>query len=316
MPARLGVWGKPLGAAREITLASPADQADQIDGIRVSRDSLSWNVAGKELRVEAYLSGSGLSMRFTTTREQTLEWPTTGADPRALAAIFPESEGLYIPVDDPFWLEMRNRTQGLCRNTWGGISMPFWGFRFERATVAYILPDDLRSEVCFGNSPGPTQRLFLNTSHQFLKRDGLPPYEIRIVLTENSPIGPALAYREWLIKTGHFVSFDQKLTRAPEAIKLLGAMHAYLLGDGRTLPAINQLHELGVNRACLVYEQDPRERERNSTYLTPDRTVQRVDFDNEIAMTANFSDRVFNGIPPRCIEARSPKAGGKNLFCP
>ncbi|HEY6404422.1 MAG TPA: glycoside hydrolase [Blastocatellia bacterium] len=102
-----------------------------------------------------------------------------------------------------------------------------------------------------------------------MKRDGLPPYEIRIVLTENSPIGPALAYREWLIKTGRFVSFDQKVKRAPEAIKLLGAMHAYLLGDGRTLPAVNQLHELGVNRACLVYEQDPRERERDSTYLTP-----------------------------------------------
>src|SRR5262245_11580574 len=87
MPARLGVWGKPFGATQEITLASPADQADQIDGIRVSRDSLSWNVPGKELRVEARLSESGLSIRFTTTREQTLEWPTTGADPRALAAI-------------------------------------------------------------------------------------------------------------------------------------------------------------------------------------------------------------------------------------
>ncbi len=265
-PAQLGLWGKPSGAAQEITLASPAAQTEEIANLKASKDSISWHVPGKELTVVARLSESELSIRLTTTREQTLEWPTTGADPQAVAAIFPESEGLYIPVTDPFWLKMQDRTQGLCRSAWGGLSMPFWGFQFERGAVAYILPDDLRSEVCFGNSQG---RLFLNTSHQFLKRDGLPPYEIRIVLTENAPTGPALAYRDWLIKTGRFVSFAQKAKLAPEASKLLGAMHAYLLRDGRTLTAINQLHQLGVERACLVYEQDPRERESDSTYLTP-----------------------------------------------
>jgi hypothetical protein len=266
MPAQLGLWGKPFGDAQEITLASPTGQAERIADLEVHKDGISWRVPQKELSVEVRLFESNLSIRLTTTREQILEWPTTGTDPHAVAAIFPESEGLYIPVTDPFWLKMRDRTQGLCRDTWGGISMPFWGFQFERATVAYILPDDLRSEVCFGNSQG---RLFLNTSHQFLNRDGLPPYEIRIALTDNSPIGPALAYREWLVKTGRFVSFAQKVKRTPEAGKLLGAMHAYLLGDGRTLATVNQLHLLGVDRACLVYEQDPRERDSNSTYLTP-----------------------------------------------
>jgi hypothetical protein len=265
-PSRLGIWGKPLGAAQEITLASPTDQTEWIADLKIRNDGLSWRVPQKELTVEVRLSEPDLSIRVTTTREQTLEWPTTGADPHAVAAIFPEGEGLYIPVTDPFWLKMRDRTQGLCRNTWGGISMPFWGFQFEQTTVAYILPDDLRSEVCFGDSQG---RLVLNTSHQFLKRDGLPPYEIRIALTENSPIGPALAYRKWLIKTGRFVSFAQKAQRAPEASRLLGAMHAYLIGDGRTLATVNQLRQLGVDRACLVYEQDPRERESDPAYLTP-----------------------------------------------
>lgn len=266
MPAQLGLWGKPVGDAQEITLASPTGRPEPIADLKVRKDGLSWRVPQKALLVEARLTESVLSIRLTTTREQILEWPTTGTDPHAVAAIFPESEGLYIPVTDPFWLKMRDQTRGLCRDTWGGISMPFWGFQFERATVAYFLPDDLRSEVCFGNSG---ERLFLNTTHQFLKRDGLPPYEIRIALTENSPIGPAMAYRKWLIKTGRFVSFAQKVKRTPEAVKLLGAMHAYLLGDGRTPAAINQLHLLGVDRACLVYEQDPRERESDSAYLTP-----------------------------------------------
>jgi Glycosyl hydrolases related to GH101 family, GH129 len=267
MPARLGIWGKPPGAAQEIALASPTDQAEQIASLKATKDSLSWHVPQKELAVEMRLSESDLSIRLTTTREQMLEWPRTGADPQAMAAIYPEGEGLYIPVTDPFWRTMRDRTQGLCRNTWGGISMPFWGFQFERATVAYILPDDLRSEVCFGDSQG---RLSLNASHQFLKRDGLPPYEIRIALTENSPISPALAYRKWLIKTGRFASFADKTKLTPEASKLLGAMHAYLLGNGRTMAVVDQLRQLGVERACLVYEQDPRERENDSTYLTPE----------------------------------------------
>jgi hypothetical protein len=41
-----------------------------------------------------------------------------------------------------------------------------------------------------------------------------------------------------------------------------------------------------------------------------------TEFANEIVMTANFSGRIFNGIPPRCIEARRLKEGNKNLYCP
>jgi hypothetical protein len=32
-PARLGIWGKPIGAAQEITLASPTDQAGLADDL-------------------------------------------------------------------------------------------------------------------------------------------------------------------------------------------------------------------------------------------------------------------------------------------
>jgi hypothetical protein len=56
MPAQLGLWGKPFGAAQEITLASPTDQAEQIAGLKVSKDRLSWRVPKKELTVEVRLS--------------------------------------------------------------------------------------------------------------------------------------------------------------------------------------------------------------------------------------------------------------------
>jgi hypothetical protein len=51
-------------------------------------------------------------------------------------------------------------------------------------------------------------------------------------------------------------------------------------------------------------------------WFTPDRMVQQAVFANEVVMTANFGASVFNGIPPRCIEARRLNGGSKNLFCP
>ena len=72
-PARLGIWGKPIGAAQEITLASPTDQAERIDSLKARKDSLSWRIPKKEITVEARLSESDLSIRLTTDREQTLD---------------------------------------------------------------------------------------------------------------------------------------------------------------------------------------------------------------------------------------------------
>jgi len=250
-PARLGLWCKTFGADREITLASPSDTDEPIEGLKVSRSGLSWRIPQRELTVEIRLSEAELSVRFTTPKEQTLEWPATGDDPQAIAVIYPESEGLYIPVRDPFWLEHIGTE---CRDTEGGV-MPFWGFQFERATVAYLLPNDLRNQLCFDTSRG---RLSLKTSHRFIGRDGMPAYEVKIVLAKSSPIGPALAYRDWLVRTGRHVSFAEKVRRVPEARKLLGAMHAYLWGDGRTKAAVEELKRVGVDRACLLYDQDPR----------------------------------------------------------
>jgi hypothetical protein len=257
VPARLGVWGRPWNLGQELALASPSSAPEKIESLKAGKDKISWRVPEKDLTVEMRLSGTELAARFTTSREQTLLWPTTGMDRTAIAAIYPESEGLYIPVDDPFWVQLR--AQDDCRDTSGGISMPFWGFQFERATVAYLLPNDLRSELCFGNSNG---RLFLKNTHEFLRRDGFPAYEVKIALTGNSPIAPAGVYRDWLIKTGGHVPWARKLKVTPGAGKLFGAMHAYLWGDGMTKEAFEQLRQLGVERACLVYGNALKEQDR------------------------------------------------------
>jgi hypothetical protein len=299
-PAQLGVWGKPAGVQGELPLASPASASSRIENLQASKNRLSCRIPERELTVEMRLSGMELSVRFTTTREQTLEWPVTGDDPTAVAAIYPDSEGLYIPVADPFWVKLK--TDDDCRDTYGGISMPFWGFQFERAGLAYLLTDDLRSRLCFGNSKG---RLFLKAGHEFLRRDAFPAYEVKIALTDNSPVAPAVAYRDWLIKTGAHVSWEQKLKLTPDAARLFGAMHAYLWGDGMTKEAMEQLHRRIGAKPLTQFR-----------WLTIDRMVQQTRFDDEVELTANFSERAYPNIPPLCIEAHWLKENRRQRYCP
>ena len=78
----------------------------------------------------------------------------------------------------------------------------------QSATIAYLLPDELRCQLCLEKAQA---RLSLKATRQFLKRDGFPAYEVKIVLARNSPIGPALAYRDLLIKAGRHAPFAEKV---------------------------------------------------------------------------------------------------------
>jgi hypothetical protein len=51
-------------------------------------------------------------------------------------------------------------------------------------------------------------------------------------------------------------------------------------------------------------------------WLSSDRAVQRTQFGQELALTANFGARVWGGIPPGCVRARWIAARRDELFCP
>jgi hypothetical protein len=119
------------------------------------------------MHVDLRLSESDLSVRVTTDREQMLVWREIGTDAKTRALIWPESEGMYIPLDDPFWL---SRPAEECRDAFGSM-MPFGGAQLQSATIAYILPDELRWQLCLEKAQA---RLSLKSKHQFLQRDGFP----------------------------------------------------------------------------------------------------------------------------------------------
>jgi hypothetical protein len=251
-PTLLGVWGRPAKLNQEFMLAEPTSAPEKIENLKTGRDKLSWHIPERALSIEMRLTEVELFISFTTNKEQTLDWPLTATDPRARAIIFPQNEGTYLPVQDAFWLRQIEDKE--CHHA-HQVSLPVWGVDLERATIAYILPNDLRSQMCLRGREG---KISLAASHKFLERDRFPAYEVKIVLAENSPIGPALAYRDYLSKTGGHVSLKEKAKQNPEVKKLFGALHAYLWGDGRTPAAMKQLHELGIERAALFYDQDPR----------------------------------------------------------
>lgn len=230
--------GKPLGKPEIL------EQSDKI---------LHWYFPNAELLVKAHVDNHKLHVVFSTTKEQTLEWPCCGRDPLATALILPSGEGLYIPLQDPFWQTQLQLNEEEMRAA-AKLSMPFWGFQYGACFISYMLPDDLHNELSFQIYEN---KLSTVTRHSFRKRDNLPSYEVILSLCPPSPIGPALAYRELLISHDKHRSLSQKICENPEAGKLLGAFHAYLWGDGRTLEAIEDLQKLKIDRMWVGYDQNP-----------------------------------------------------------
>jgi len=195
-----------------------------------------------------------LRVRFDTKREGQFRWPDSGADPAMSALIYPDGEGLYLPLDDSFWTS--HLKDGQCRNTHGGLSMPFWSYQVSGGTFTYLAVSDLQTEVCVSGRQG---RLATSAVHDFRKRDGFPPYEIEIWPGGASPISPALEYRQWLISRGEYVTLDQKISENPAVEKLLGSAHAYVYGDARTVEFLRELQGLGIDRFWIGYDRDPRQ---------------------------------------------------------
>lgn len=223
----------------------------RVADLRSGHDHASWRLPSRDLVVEVIPGPPGLRFRFSTRWNQELTWPI--ADPGAAAdeLILPNGAGLCVPRDDAFW---RKELAGHGFDVSGGLSMPFWGYRTTHRTLTYLLTDELHSRLVVKSHHG---RLFTELTHEFRKRDGLSTYEVDLVPAGPSPIEPALVYRRWLLDHDRFVTLREKIRKNPEVEKLLGAMHAYLWWDGRTAGALRKLHQLGVDRMLLNYDQNP-----------------------------------------------------------
>ncbi|XYI03554.1 glycoside hydrolase [Sorangium sp. So ce1128] len=266
-PDSLEVLGRAAGSGEEIEISAPSLHSRGAEVLSVTPEAASFRIPDLDLMVEAELRGTQLAVRIRTSTEQTIEWPktATGGDVRAL--VVPVGEGLYLPVRDPFWLGMFKERE--CFHAHGGISMPFWATEGASATATYILASDIRSALCLGVAD---ERMVATATHRFLRRDQFAPYDVVVDLAPGaaSPIAAARRYRSWLESRRTHVPFSKKVKHTPEAEKLLGALHVYLWGDGRTTDTLDTLKRLGVERAVLIYDQGSME----DRHLVPEAVVR------------------------------------------
>lgn len=221
--------------------------------LKHSNQELLFSDESRGLRTHLKVKYSRLTITFESEREQKISWPITTGDSQALGLIYPQSEGLFLPIQDSFWLSYAS--EGVCRNLHGGLSMPFWGVLYPHGSITYLVLTDIRSELCVKSMSGKISAI---GAHEFKQMDQLKNYQMIIALDEATPVAPAKIYRNWLLETDQFRDFSDKLKENPEVEKLFGAIHGYLYGKARSKKFIKDLHDLKIKKAALFYDQDPR----------------------------------------------------------
>lgn len=260
-PETLTVRARIDGRPEEILAA--AGTRSVVESVTRAGQSASWKAPELGVTAEFTVRENRLHARFESSREQTFEWPRTGEDPRLSALILPDGEGLYVPAGDAAW---HARLAGRCFSAQGQLSMPFWSYQIGRRTFTYQVISDIRTELCTEDKDG---RIVASARHSFLNRDRLPAYELEMWPGGASPVAPAIEYREGLVRDGRFVPLADKIRANPEVAKLLGAVHMYVWGDGRTVEFVGDLRRAGIQRAWIGYDQD----ERTHTALVDKRYI-------------------------------------------
>jgi hypothetical protein len=249
-PETLTVRAQLDGQAGGILVAAGA--RNPVDSVSHTAQRASFQVPALGVTVEFTVRVNRLHVRFESAREQTLEWPRTGDDPLLSALILPDGEGLFVPLTDTAW---RGRLAHRCFSAYGQLSMPFWSYQVSRHTFTYQVVSDIRTELCTEDQNG---RIHAAAKHGFLDRDQRPAYELEMWPGGASPISPAIEYREGLVRDGTFVPLTAKIRANPAIAKLLGAVHIYVWGDGRTVEFVDDLRRAGIKRAWIGFDQDDR----------------------------------------------------------
>ena len=189
-----------------------------------------WKLPEHALTVHVESRKDSLTIEFIqdtpANAPRNFTWPIIENTESIHGYIFPFFEGSYVPKDDITWRDFL-RDRGPI-NTTAGLSMPFWGLDLGERTLTYILTNPFNNRIHFSETE--TSDLGMRVSHAFTPNWERKMYGMRLSLGTASPIEPAKQYRQWLIESGEFVSFAEKIQKVPEVEKLLGAAHVYLWG--------------------------------------------------------------------------------------
>ena len=248
-PATLAISVAPSDDLAGISLTQAGHPFDEIKDLKVDNKTAQWFYPHLKMQVKVLVDEQGLKFSFKANKEQVFQWPIAGLTPQAKALVLPDGEGLYIPNHDPFWRKEFKKYPSL------SLSIPFWSMEYSDDTfVSYIWTD--QDEYTDAMVQEKHSQLYLQNIHHFLKRPHFPIYTVLIHLTGDSPISPALDYRNLLINENKFVSLKQKILENANVNKLLGAFHIWVYGDGKSLAMLDKLKQLGIKHAWIGYGYD------------------------------------------------------------
>lgn len=247
-PATLNILYARSSRLPALSLTEKSTVFDKVNDLKVDNKSAQWYYPHLKMEVNVAVDEQGLKFSFQTNKEQIFQWPLAGLALQAKALILPDGEGLYIPNNDSFWRKEFKKFPSL------SLSIPFWAIEYsDESHVSYIWGDhDVDTDAQVHEKKA---QLYVMNEHQFLKRSQFPEYTVFIHLTGDSPISPALDYRNLLINENKFVSLKKKILENSNINKLLGAFHIWVWGDGKDLAMLEQLEKLGIKHALINYDR-------------------------------------------------------------
>jgi len=243
-PHSLKIYGQKNNGPRILMGSAPDNRFDDPLEVRIKQDSI--EIVYPDIQVRISVKEDRVHFYFEVDKPGEIAWPVTGNDVQIKAVMYPDSEGMYVPVDDRFWLKELN---GYCCEN---LSMPCYGYEVSDETIGYILHTDLRNELQFLETD---TRLSNIVKHSCCALDQKYDYEISITFAGKSPLGPAWNYKRYLISQGVYKTLSEKARENPEVKKLFGAPHVYVWGDGRTTEFLTYMDGLGIDRLWIGFEQ-------------------------------------------------------------
>lgn len=190
-----------------------------------------------DLIIHYSFENNTLTLTFSTSKPQSIKWPSISMEKENTALIWPHYEGNYIPLNDKIWVDF---LESQSWNTTVHQYMPFWGIEKDSQLLTYIVENPFHNNI---NFKVRSSTVNINLTHDFMDNNDLTkPITFIVHLDYNkSPITPAKHFREYLKSKGNFVTLKDKIKIAPKISQLIGAPHAYVwLGDAITMNDIKE----------------------------------------------------------------------------
>lgn len=207
----------------EVVVNNP-QRTQKVSELHHSSTQANWQWPERSIRITARANGSDLRLTISSERPQTLNWFSMPSHFDMLQ--LPIGEGSRIPLDNAQWLSyLASELSSMDTNF--DLKLPLWGLEQKGNTYSWLLLSPFSNQISFRKTG---KKLMMQGSHEFNRFNQHQSFDV-LLHAGTTPLSGAIRYREYLQKTGQFVSLRDKIVAAPEGKKLIGATHIYLWGN-------------------------------------------------------------------------------------